>query len=109
MTAGIRLDDALRGYLAEQGAKRLSKDDLWQLVMASMRLRLTAHSLAGLRRPAPDGPRRGAAALQQRAAELAAFYGVAAQVGLRAPGARAVGAGTWDVRLARAWPRPGAS
>ena len=52
VTAGIRLDDALRGYLAEQGAKRLSKDDLWQLVMSSMRLRLTAHSLAGLRGPA---------------------------------------------------------
>ncbi len=88
VTAGIRLDDALRGYLAEQGAKRLSKDDLWQLVMASMRLRLTAHSLAGLRGPAPPDTDRGAhpdrarVRLQQRAAELAAFYDrVAAQVG----------------------------
>ena len=76
VTAGTRLDDALRGYLAEQGAKRLSKEDLWQLVMASMRLRLIAHSLAGLRGPAPadghpDGPR---ARLQQRTAELADFY-----------------------------------
>ncbi len=49
ITAGIRLDDALRGYLAEQGSKRLSKQDMWSLVMATMRLRLTANSLAGLR------------------------------------------------------------
>ncbi len=84
VTAGLRLDDALRGFLAEQGAKRLSKDDLWRLVMASMRLRLTAHSLAGLRGTAPrDGHPDGARMrLQHRAAELAGFYGrVAVQVG----------------------------
>ena len=76
VTAGIRLDDALRGYLAEQGAKRLSKDDLWQLVMSSMRLRLTAHSLAGLRGPAPeDGhPDEARLRLRHRAAELAGVY-----------------------------------
>ena len=51
VTAGIRLDEALRGFLAEQGAKRVSKEDLWMLVMASMRLRLTAYSLAGLQAP----------------------------------------------------------
>ena len=51
VTAGIRLDEALRGFLAEQGAKRLSKEDLWMLVMAAMRLRLTAYSLAGLQAP----------------------------------------------------------
>ena len=84
VTAGIRLDDALRGYLAEQGAKRLSKDDLWHLVMSSMRLRLTAHSLAGLRGPAPeDGhPDEARLRLQHRAADLAGFYGrIAAEVG----------------------------
>ncbi|HEY3811424.1 MAG TPA: FUSC family protein, partial [Acidimicrobiales bacterium] len=46
--AAVRLDDALRGYLTEQGSKRTSKDDLWNLVGAAMRLRLTAASLAGL-------------------------------------------------------------
>ncbi len=84
VTAGIRLDDALRGYLAEQGTKRLSKDDLWHLVMSTMRLRLTAHSLAGLRGAAPpDGrPDETRLRLQRRAAELAGFYGrVADQVG----------------------------
>jgi uncharacterized membrane protein YccC len=79
-TAGIRLDEALRGFLAEQGAKRLSKEDLWMLVMATMRLRLTAYSLAGLQ--APDavrhGPHRGTAharaALAQATADLTGFY-----------------------------------
>jgi hypothetical protein len=51
-SAGTRLDDAVRGYLTEQGSKRLSKEDLWALVNAAMRLRLTAHTLAGLRTPA---------------------------------------------------------
>jgi len=79
VTAGIRLDEALRGFLAEQGAKRVSKEDLWILVMASMRLRLTAYSLAGLQ--APEHLRhkhRGGAyartALTRATAELADFY-----------------------------------
>jgi len=55
-SAGIRLDDALRGYLTEQGSKRLSKEDLWTLVNASTRLRLTAHSLATLRPAVPAAP-----------------------------------------------------
>jgi len=87
-TAGLRLDDALRGFLAEQGSKRLSKDDLWHLVMATMRLRLTAHSLAGLRGTAPrDGhPGEARTRLQHRAEELAGFYGqVAAQLGHPGP------------------------
>ena len=49
VAAAFRLDDALRGFLAEQGTKRASKEDLWALVSATARLRLTAHSLAGLR------------------------------------------------------------
>ena len=93
VTAGIRLDDALRGYVAEQGAKRMAKDDLWSLVMATMRLRLTAHSLAGLHgHPADAGVAAHAgtrghadparAALSRLAAELAGFYEhVAVEVG----------------------------
>lgn len=93
VAAGIRLDDALRGFLAEQGSKRMNRADLSMLVMASLRLRLTAHTLAGLRRisasspgkrPVPrsrydDGIRaelRGAASL------LSQFYAqIAAEVG----------------------------
>jgi uncharacterized membrane protein YccC len=59
VTAGIRLDDALRLFLAENGTKRVPKEDLWRLVMATMRLRLTAHSLAVLpARTRHDGPPR---------------------------------------------------
>src|SRR5271167_1062214 len=88
VTAGIRLDEALRGFLAEQGAKRLSKEDLWMLVMATMRLRLTAYSLAGLE--APDavrhGMHRGTAyartVLAHATADLTGFYEqIAALVG----------------------------
>ncbi len=46
--AAIRLDDAIRGFLAEQGAKRLKSEDLWALVTAATRLRLTAYSVASL-------------------------------------------------------------
>jgi hypothetical protein len=55
-SAAIRLDDAVRGFLTEQGSKRLSKEDLWTLVNASTRLRLTAHSLATLRPAVPVEP-----------------------------------------------------
>jgi hypothetical protein len=80
VTAGIRLDEALRGFLAEQGAKHLPKSDLWTLVMATMRLRLTAYSLAGLKGPMPlpqhQNPSIAYAKtmLTEATAELAAFY-----------------------------------
>jgi hypothetical protein len=79
VTAGIRLDEALRGFLAEQGAKRVSKEDLWMLVMAPMRLRLTAYSLAGLRAPEhlghkPRGTGYARTALTRATADLADFY-----------------------------------
>jgi uncharacterized membrane protein YccC len=51
--AAARLDDAVRGFLTEQGSKRLSKEDLWALINASSRLRLTAFTLAGLRTATP--------------------------------------------------------
>ena len=82
VTAGIRLDEALRAFLTEQGAKRVSKRDLWTLVMATMRLRLTAYSLAGLQ--APEHVRRhhrdqremahARRLLTREAADLTAFY-----------------------------------
>ena len=74
--AGSRLDDALRGYLTEQGSKRLSKSDLWALVMAALRLRLTAHSMASPpSRTDPHDDDGGLhAALGRQVAELASFY-----------------------------------
>jgi uncharacterized membrane protein YccC len=83
IAAGARLDDAIRGYLTEQGSKRLTKTDLWHLVMASARLRLTAHSMASLpARPAPHVDDSSVhAALRREAAGLARFYvALAAQV-----------------------------
>lgn len=88
--AGLRLDDALRGFLAEQGTKRARKEDLWTLVAASARLRLTADTLSELRPVELDGPAgpacmplpgsaayagtAGCSTLRSSAAELAAFY-----------------------------------
>jgi Fusaric acid resistance protein family len=90
IAAGIRLDDAVRGYLAEQGSKRLSKHDLWTLVMAAMRLRLTAHSLASLpghNLPPPQHKDGIAARLLRQTGELTGFYErIAAQVGRPARG-----------------------
>ncbi len=80
VTAGIRLDEALRGFLAEQGAKRLSKEELWMLVMATTRLRLTAYSLAGMQAPDParHRPHRGTAyaraTLARATTDLTGFY-----------------------------------
>jgi uncharacterized membrane protein YccC len=81
VTAGIRLDEALRGYLAEQGNKRVSKDDLWTLVMGTTRLRQTAYSVAALRSPtatAARGPEQDR--LTHNAADLAQFYDEVAQL-----------------------------
>jgi hypothetical protein len=80
--ASIRLEDAVRGYLTEQGSKRLARDDLRKLTMSALRLRLTADSLASLpglaaaRGPGAEHP-AGAAArdeLTGESARLAAFY-----------------------------------
>ena len=81
VTAGIRLDEALRGFLSEQGAKRIPKEDLWRLVGGATRLRLTAHSLAGLPSPVVD-PDPARSELGDQAEQLATWFGqVAAQVG----------------------------
>ena len=80
VTTGIRLDEALRGFLTEQGAKRVSKEDLWMLVMASMRLRLTAYSLAGLQAPGnmrhhkDRGTAYARTTLAHATADLTGFY-----------------------------------
>jgi uncharacterized membrane protein YccC len=82
--AGIRLDDALRGLMAEQGTKHVPKEQVWRVVGGSLRLRLTAQSLDDVIRPEPStDPARHD--LVQEAARLAGWCdGVAAQLG-RAP------------------------
>lgn len=73
ISAGVRLDDALRGYLTEQGSKRMRREDLWRLTSGVLRARLTAHSLAGLPHPElePDATRTS---LGDLAGQLAAWY-----------------------------------
>lgn len=73
IAAGARLDDAVRGYLTEQGSKRIPKEDLWRLNAGVLRARLTAHSLAGLPHPElePDPTRTS---LGVFAGQLAAWY-----------------------------------
>jgi uncharacterized membrane protein YccC len=82
ISAGHRLDDAVRGYLNEQGTKRMAKAELWLLLMSAQRIRLTAHSLSSLpihRRSRHHQHPQGHHAVY---AELAAFYDkIAAQVG----------------------------
>jgi uncharacterized membrane protein YccC len=71
--AGARLDEALRGLLAEQGTKHIARQDLWRLVGGSLRLRLTAHAIAEL-----PGDARAIAAvrdtLERRTESLATWY-----------------------------------
>jgi uncharacterized membrane protein YccC len=83
ITAGIRLDEALRGYLAEQGSKKVSKEDLWRLATATTRLRQTAYSVASLRSPVAIAAQGSEpVALVRNAVDLAQFYDqVAALVG----------------------------
>jgi uncharacterized membrane protein YccC len=97
VTAGVRLDEALRAYLTEQGSKHLASNDLWALVMGTTRLRLTAYAVASLPgngdgtragNEAGAGARNGSAAgahgeagldpelaaFRRQAADLAGFY-----------------------------------
>jgi uncharacterized membrane protein YccC len=80
VTAGLRLDDALRGFLAEQGAKHIPERELWRLVGGTIRLRLTAHSLAGL--PSPDAePDPVSDALAGQAHRLSSWFeGIATEL-----------------------------
>jgi uncharacterized membrane protein YccC len=53
--ADIRLGDAMRALMAEQGARRVPKEEAWRLVASIGRLRSTARSLAGAPRHEPVG------------------------------------------------------
>ena len=86
--AGLRLDEALRGFLAEQGSKRIRKQDLWHLIGGSLRLRLTAHAVAEMPGDA-TGLDTAGTVLERRTATLTSWYEkLAEQVG--SPNHRAV-------------------
>jgi len=71
--AAARLDEALRGFLAERGSKRVPPMQLWRLVGGSIRLRLTALSISMISR---DGALEGdaRAAILTRAATIANWF-----------------------------------
>jgi uncharacterized membrane protein YccC len=71
-TAAIRLDDALRGFLAERGAKHVERRELWRLVGGSLRLRLTAQAVAALPHGVADFE-QARDALAERARLIAAW------------------------------------
>jgi hypothetical protein len=72
IAAGLRLDEALRAFLAEQGTKHLAKEELWRLVGGTLRLRLTAHAVARL--PHQPEAEVEASEVGRRADQLVGFY-----------------------------------
>lgn len=73
VAGGLRLDDGLRGLLAERGTRHLATQELWRLVGGTVRARLTAQSLASL--PSPDAdPDPVIEALSGQAARLATWF-----------------------------------
>ncbi len=74
VTAGLRLDEALRGFLTEQGTKHMPREELWRLVGGTLRLRLTAHAIVGLPRDGTHDVTTAQGKLDHRAAILDDFY-----------------------------------
>lgn len=75
IVAGLRLDDALQAVLTEPGPTAVAEPDLWALVAAAQRLRLTSATIAELPPPPTTGPI--GEALDERAQTLAQWYGSA--------------------------------
>jgi hypothetical protein len=73
-TSGLRLEEALRAFLAEQGTKHIPRVELWRLIGGTLRLRLTAHAIAGLPRACADVDAAASAAIVARADALIAWY-----------------------------------
>jgi len=78
--AALRLDGAVRGFLAEQGTKHIRKQDLWRLIGGSLRLRLTARAVADLPRDAAAGTGAARDSLDRRTKTLSAWYGQLAEL-----------------------------
>jgi uncharacterized membrane protein YccC len=74
VTAGERLDDAVRGLLNEQGTKHLEREELWSLIGGTVRLRLTAHSVAGLPRACVESDRAAFDEVGKRADALVSWF-----------------------------------
>jgi uncharacterized membrane protein YccC len=73
-TAGVRLDEAVRGLLVEQGTKHLKREELWRLVGGTLRLRLTARAVAELPHACAKADHRSIQAVERRADGLLDWY-----------------------------------
>jgi hypothetical protein len=82
--AGVRLDDALRQYLAEKGPKHVPLESVAALANGATRLRLAGVAITSLQRAAPDGQvvlsgddglRGAVTVLNRRADRLGRWYG----------------------------------
>jgi len=83
--AGLRVDDALRGFLAEQGTKHVPKEHVWRVVSGALRIRLTAQSLSNLPPPEPNND-PGRLTLVEEATRLAGWCdGLAGDLGRSSP------------------------
>jgi uncharacterized membrane protein YccC len=74
VAAASRLDEALRAFMAEQGTKHIETHELWRLLGGSLRLRLTALSIASLPRGDPTGMGAARDALEDHTKMLAGWY-----------------------------------
>jgi hypothetical protein len=74
LAAAGRLEAAVRAFLAEQGTKHLSRNDLWRLIDGALRLRLTAYALAGLPRACATAEPDDMDPVGSRADALIAWY-----------------------------------
>jgi uncharacterized membrane protein YccC len=74
LTAGERLDDAVRSFIAEQGTKRLKREELWRLIGGTLRLRLTARSVAGLPRACAGSDPQSLRPVEELANRIVAWY-----------------------------------
>jgi uncharacterized membrane protein YccC len=82
LTAAVRLEDAVRGFIAEQGTKHLTRDELWCLIGGTLRLRLTAHAVARLPGACAEAKPEAVDHVEARADALVAWYQeLALQVG----------------------------
>jgi uncharacterized membrane protein YccC len=74
LTAVLRLEEAVRAFLAEQGTKHIPRTELWRLIGGTLRLRLTAQAVAGLPPACARVDAAASAALIARTDALIAWY-----------------------------------
>jgi uncharacterized membrane protein YccC len=85
LAAGRRLDDALRQYVAERGAKSVSLTDLTVVANGAVRLRLAGQAIAGLRltdhgyAATPEHLGASTAELQGEADSVCSWYAAVAE------------------------------